>query len=205
MEPGRQLEVDVMGRRELVDMEGLRFRSFNILYVLMTLQSRRHETRRPTMGVRHAECSLFQPMALAKKMEQADSSSMAESTVEMTHEFEQLLLDKQQEILGRLDTNRHNLDEQVMDSPGDVGDESVVDASADYFFTMGETHQRELTLIRDALERLHHGSFGVCTNCSDDIDKDRLRKLPYARFCIDCQSLVEARQRTIRPQLTPKL
>jgi DnaK suppressor protein len=61
------------------------------------------------------------------------------------------------------------------------------------------TYQRELNLtqrmmaedrladVAAAEERLREGTYGVCTNCGQPIDPERLRARPEAALCIRCQ------------------
>lgn len=106
-------------------------------------------------------------------------------------EFNSRLLERREEIIGRTQTARAHLDEQVMTAPGDLADESVIDTSADYFLKLTTKHQQELKEIREALERIHRGTFGICESCEQPIVIERLRRLPYARLCVDCQSALE--------------
>lgn len=46
--------------------------------------------------------------------------------------------------------------------------------------------------VLDALERIKSGDFGKCENCEAWILKERLKAVPYARNCIDCQRELEA-------------
>lgn len=41
--------------------------------------------------------------------------------------------------------------------------------------------------ILEALERIGAGRFGICESCEVWIRKERLKAVPYARNCIDCQ------------------
>lgn len=53
---------------------------------------------------------------------------------------------------------------------------------------------RYLYRIEDALRRLYKEpeTFGLCHNCGDRIDFERLDALPHARYCIDCKRKEEA-------------
>src|SRR3989344_4618496 len=42
--------------------------------------------------------------------------------------------------------------------------------------------------IDDTLQQLDAGTYGVCTNCSNPIDKKRLVALPAVKLCMDCAS-----------------
>jgi hypothetical protein len=40
-----------------------------------------------------------------------------------------------------------------------------------------------------ALNLLEQGRYGVCSECGDDIPLERLKALPFAAYCVDCQRL----------------
>jgi DnaK suppressor protein len=57
--------------------------------------------------------------------------------------------------------------------------------------------ERKLILkIREALERIDAGEFGVCENCGEDISTARLKARPVTTLCIDCKT-EQARQEKI--------
>ena len=49
----------------------------------------------------------------------------------------------------------------------------------------------DLGEIGEALERMEHGTFGQCVECSEPISKPRLQAIPYARHCIRCARKLE--------------
>ena len=49
---------------------------------------------------------------------------------------------------------------------------------------------RDVTELREvdaALDRIRRGTYGQCEACGTDIDPERLRALPQARYCLECQ------------------
>jgi RNA polymerase-binding transcription factor DksA len=46
----------------------------------------------------------------------------------------------------------------------------------------------ELQSINDALKRIELKVFGKCTSCGNEISKKRLRAMPYAANCIECEN-----------------
>jgi len=42
--------------------------------------------------------------------------------------------------------------------------------------------------IELALEKFYNGSYGICANCRQEIDVERLKAFPEATFCIKCDS-----------------
>ena len=51
-----------------------------------------------------------------------------------------------------------------------------------------ERMQHRLDLVDAALERLDEGTYGKCVNCGKQIDPERLRAIPEAPMCMDCES-----------------
>lgn len=49
--------------------------------------------------------------------------------------------------------------------------------------------------IEQALQELGAGLYGICQRCGEDIAIKRLKANPVARYCIDCKTEIETRQR----------
>ena len=47
--------------------------------------------------------------------------------------------------------------------------------------------QTTLREVDEALERIEGGNFGLCELCGEPIVRERLRAMPHARNCIECQ------------------
>lgn len=47
---------------------------------------------------------------------------------------------------------------------------------------------RLLEEVDSALQRIDHGSFGICETCHDTVEEDRLRDNPLVRVCLGCLS-----------------
>ena len=44
-----------------------------------------------------------------------------------------------------------------------------------------------LAAVEDALTRMSDGSYGRCKSCGEAIDLARLKAMPTASYCLDCQ------------------
>jgi RNA polymerase-binding transcription factor DksA len=62
-------------------------------------------------------------------------------------------------------------------------------------FLLASKLSRTLTEIDEALRKIRAGGYGNCEHCERAIDPKRLRALPYARYCLDCQEQVDRRGR----------
>ncbi|HUE04908.1 MAG TPA: TraR/DksA family transcriptional regulator [Bryobacteraceae bacterium] len=53
----------------------------------------------------------------------------------------------------------------------------------------------EIKLLREvlaALQRIEHGTYGVCYECEEAISAKRLDAVPWAKFCVSCQERIAA-------------
>ena len=48
-----------------------------------------------------------------------------------------------------------------------------------------------LEMIEEALQRIHDNEYGICLECGNEINPERLESKPYARFCVACKSRME--------------
>lgn len=76
-------------------------------------------------------------------------------------------------------------------SSGDMLDAALDQAQDEINSQLAEVESRELTQIEKALERMQSGQYGVCEVCNNKIKLERLKALPYATLCIDCQREME--------------
>ncbi|MFL6565778.1 MAG: TraR/DksA family transcriptional regulator [Burkholderiales bacterium] len=90
-----------------------------------------------------------------------------------------------------LDRMRSDGLEQVVGAVPDPGDESVQSLIQDLDQAEASRDLAELRTLDAARARLHEGSYGICSNCGQDIGFERLRAYPGAERCIRCQTQFE--------------
>jgi RNA polymerase-binding transcription factor DksA len=101
-------------------------------------------------------------------------------------------------IVGRVRSDASALAEQAHAASGGNGDGELSNAPL-HLADMGTAEQlydvntallaNEQYLVnesRDALRRIEDGKFGVCESCGRPIAKERLRAMPFARYCLQC-------------------
>ena len=72
---------------------------------------------------------------------------------------------------------------------GDISDATIQD---DIDFALIQMKAETLQRIDEALRRLEDGTYGNCFECADEISQQRLRALPFAVRCKDCEEAREA-------------
>ena len=74
---------------------------------------------------------------------------------------------------------------------GDVVDFALDSAQDEISSQLAEVESRELANIESALEKMRDGTYGKCEGCATSIPVVRLQALPYAIYCIECQTELE--------------
>jgi DnaK suppressor protein len=80
----------------------------------------------------------------------------------------------------------------------DQGESSEVDTQGDIEFALIQMKAETLNKIDVALQRLDEGTYGVCFECGDEIAHQRLRALPFAVRCKDCEEARETAEQRER-------
>jgi DnaK suppressor protein len=120
------------------------------------------------------------------------SKNAADSRSQRYEELRTILEDRRREIQSevqsrmkdvRADTGQTGVVDDVETSESDIQDEIE--------FALIQMKAETLHRINEALERLEEGSYGRCFECGEEIEPRRLRALPFAVRCKDCE---EARE-----------
>jgi DnaK suppressor protein len=82
----------------------------------------------------------------------------------------------------------------------DAAEASEADIQDDIEFALIQMKSETLAKIGEALSRLDEGTFGYCFECGDEISERRLRALPFAVRCKDCEEAREVAELRERQQ-----
>jgi len=128
---------------------------------------------------------------IVKKPVQRKKPAVQPSEEERKEMLRRSLLRKREEILkeARDEISKYIKGEtrQLVDTALDDGDWSVVDLSEDISLRQLGIHRENLQKTDEALRKFREGTYGICEDCGDEINEERLKILPFAIYCIDCQ------------------
>jgi DnaK suppressor protein len=85
----------------------------------------------------------------------------------------------------------------------DAVESAEADIQEDLEFALVQMKSETLNKVNDALVRLEQGSYGNCFDCGEEIAEKRLRALPFAVRCKDCEEARETAEQRER-QLTAR-
>lgn len=103
-------------------------------------------------------------------------------------EVKQKLIAERELLIQKLNGNDLSIDDSETPDPVDL---AVRNYSKNVMLAVSENESRQLTLIDEAILRIADKEYGECQNCGKDIQPKRLAAIPWARYCLECQSLLE--------------
>src|SRR6187455_3679167 len=80
----------------------------------------------------------------------------------------------------------------------DAVESAEADIQEDLEFALVQMKSETLNKVNDALVRLEQGSYGNCFDCGEEIAEKRLRALPFAVRCKDCEQAREVAEQRER-------
>jgi DnaK suppressor protein len=98
----------------------------------------------------------------------------------------QMLRDREAEIKNKLRSLREVLPTESTQVK-DAEEQSMEDFVLGMDFALMEMESETLKKIDEALQRLEQGTYGVCDECGEKIAEPRLKALPFAITCRECQ------------------
>ena len=120
-------------------------------------------------------------------------------------ELKQILEERRREILSEVQEKMRDVRAEGAAGEGkgvlDAAEASEADIQDDIELALIQMKTETLHKIEEALSRLEEGTYGNCFECGDEISERRLRALPFAVRCKDCEEareIAEQRERTTR-------
>jgi DnaK suppressor protein len=99
------------------------------------------------------------------------------------------LLARDAELRDRLERVQADLRRERQPLTGAWADAAIVIENDEVLQAIKASAKGELERIRHALARMNSGVFGLCEHCGDTIEMERVRVVPYATSCSDCERL----------------
>ncbi len=139
-------------------------------------------------------------MAKARKQNTVGAKQPARARYQ---ELKQMLADRQRELVSEVQGKIRDVRAEGSVKPHEVmdqGETSEVDIQEDIEFALIQMKAETLNKINEALSRLEDGTYGRCFECGEEIAGPRLRALPFAVRCKNCEEAREMAQQRERAQ-----
>lgn len=109
-------------------------------------------------------------------------------------EFEELLNQQLESLLEEVGKTVSEMTEENPNFP-DPTDRASLESDRNFELRIRDRERMLINKIRQALERIKDGTFGLCESCEEKIGAERLRARPVTTLCIDCKTEQERQEK----------
>ena len=109
-------------------------------------------------------------------------------------EFKQELEERLRELFSEAERTVGDLTDVKTNVP-DPTDRASLESERNFLLRIKDRERKLIIKIREALQRIEDGEFGICESCGDDISVERLRARPVTTLCIECKRRQEASEK----------
>ena len=118
-------------------------------------------------------------------------------------ELKQMLEERRREIQAEVQGKMRGVREEgtwggKLNEVLDAVESAEADIQEELEFSLVQMKSETLNKINDALVRLDQGTYGNCFECGEEIAEKRLRALPFAVRCKDCEEAREVAEQRER-------
>lgn len=140
-----------------------------------------------------------------KRTATAEPSAELKMSRSRYSELKQMLDERRREIHAEVQGKMRGVREEgtwggKLNEVLDAVESAEADIQEDIEFALVQMKSETLNKISDALVRLEQGEYGYCYDCGEEIAEKRLRALPFAVRCKECEEArenAEQRQRQL--------
>lgn len=104
------------------------------------------------------------------------------------------LIELREDLLTEI--RRKNTEAATLTDEGvpDIADLGLTDNLKEFLHLLGDSKREELIKIDEALERLEEETYGLCMDCGEPVDIERLELRPHTRYCVTCKEKQEKKE-----------
>ena len=114
--------------------------------------------------------------------------------------IKEMLLKKREELVLEIGRRSKASAESAAQDIGDILDSVSEERTRELDLILTDREKRKLAQIDDAIDRIEENTYGICEECGVKIPKARLKVLPFAIFCVECQEKNEREEKYTREE-----
>ena len=77
----------------------------------------------------------------------------------------------------------------------DPSDRATLESERSFTLRIRDREKMLIGKIKEALEKIENGTYGICEECGEDISEGRLEARPVTTLCIECKNRQEAEEK----------
>jgi len=113
---------------------------------------------------------------------------------EKIEEFRQILQSQLDSLLREAEKTVTEMTDEKTNFP-DPTDRASLESDRNFELRIRDRERKLIMKIREALERIDAGEFGICESCEEEIGEARLKARPVTTLCIECKTEQERQEK----------
>ena len=114
--------------------------------------------------------------------------------VEKLEYFRNVLAEEMKSLLGEAGKTVTEMTSDSSNFP-DPTDRATQESDRNFELRIRDRERKLINKIKDALDRIDNGEFGICEECGDEISEARLKVRPVTTLCINSKMEEEQKER----------
>ncbi len=110
--------------------------------------------------------------------------------------FRNILNEEMKTLLNEADKTVTEMTSDSSNFP-DPTDRATQESDRNFELRIRDRERRLINKIKDAIDRIDAGDFGICDKCGDDISEARLKARPVTTLCINCKMEEEQKEKRL--------
>lgn len=110
--------------------------------------------------------------------------------------FRTCLGEQLEELLSQADDTVNDMTEPKENFP-DPTDRASHESNRNFELRIRDREHKLIKKIKQAMERLDNGTYGICETCGEDIAIERLKARPVTTQCIECKTRAEKMEKAL--------
>lgn len=119
---------------------------------------------------------------------------MAKLTKKKLKFFQNLLNERIDELLSQANETVSGMTTHKENLP-DPSDRATLESDRNFTLRIRDRERKLIGKIKEALERIELGTYGICEDCGEEISTERLKARPVTTLCIDCKKTQETEEK----------
>ena len=108
--------------------------------------------------------------------------------------FKKLLTERLDELLSEANRTVSGMSDLNENMP-DPADRATLESDRNFELRIRDRERKLIGKIKEALERIDNGTYGICESCEEYISSERLEARPVTTLCIECKTKQEDEER----------
>lgn len=114
---------------------------------------------------------------------------------ETMEHFRLKLENMSRELLSEAEKTIHDMTDNSDNYP-DPTDRATAESDRSFELRIRDRERKLLSKIKAAIERIEGNTYGICDDCGEDIDIQRLEARPVTTLCIECKTRQEHEEKS---------